>query len=299
MRNQKKIFLITGYRLLITFCVLLSVSTPLFAQTNDAPQDETFFVETWNRIGYYDTNLERKRFAKMVGRSETKLGFNILQFPVQAYGVYYGVVSQDAAYWNNSLFSGGGIRFIPFRDFKGTHWVNEWLKGTRFYYETLSSSYMVNGDQAQAAGLYTTDVRNGIEVYHEWNLDNPDETKPWAEMWGNLSYRSTNFTSWETGSRVLYLQPKFGIHLGGGIGVYLLADVISSTDDSYWLNTTDYGVGIRFEPWRQTGAPNDLFRKFKMFLEAVGLSYTKDRPTDPNNDVTSDVRFGVEFTYGR
>lgn len=294
MSNLIKIILITVFCLLFTgYCL------PAFAQTSSEPADDTFFIETWNRIGYYDTNLERQRFAKMVGRSETKLGFNILQFPLQAYGVYYGVVSQDAAYWNNALFSGGGIRIIPLRDYQGDHWINQWVKGVRIYYETLSSSYMVNGDQAQSAGLKTTDVRNGVEVYHEWNLDNADETQPWAEVWGNLSYRSTNFTSWETGSRVLYLQPKFGIHLGGGIGVYLLSDIISSTDNSYWLNTTDYGIGIRFEPWRKTGAPNDLFRKFKMFLEAVAVTYTKDRPTDPNNEVNADVRFGVEFTYGR
>jgi hypothetical protein len=36
-----------------------------------------------------------------------------------------------------------------------------------------------------------------------------------------------------------------------------------------------------------------------MFAEVLGVSYLKDEPTDLNNKVDSDVRFGIEFSYGR
>ncbi len=278
---------------------LLVISQPTYAEAPPTPQPETVFLEMWNKVGYYDTNLERKRFNKILGRSEGKLGFNIFNYPLQAYVVYYGVASQDEAYWNNSVFAGAGARIIPFRDFQGDHWANAWLKGLKIYAETLSSTYFKNADQAKDEGLLNHDERYGVEIWHEWNLDNPDLSLPWAELWLNYSSRSTNFTAQESTSTVLYLQPRIGLHLSEGIGAYLLGDITSSDVDSYWLNIAAWGAGVRFEPWRTSGETNELFRKFKMFLEVAGVSYLKDKPALAKNEVESDVRFGVEFSYGR
>jgi hypothetical protein len=142
-------------------------------------------------------------------------------------------------------------------------------------------------------------MRYGIEIWKEWNLDDPNEKLPWGELWANFSFRSTDFSTREVGRQVYYFQPKFGWHLGGGIETYLRADIVYSDVNDYWLNMADYGVGLRFEPWRKIGDTNDLLRKFKMFAEVLGVSYLKDRPQDLNKEVSSDIRFGVDFSYGR
>ncbi|MBU1026226.1 MAG: hypothetical protein KKA31_00680, partial [Candidatus Margulisbacteria bacterium] len=170
--------------------------------------------------------------------------------------------------------------------------------------EGLSASYLQDGVSAEAAGLAATDTRYGLDLWYEWNLDDPDERVPWGEVWANLSYRETNF-GWEPDgfkSWVLYFQPKIGRHLGNGIGVYLRSSVTASGKEgpSYsFLNIADYGVGIRFEPWRESKVVNDFLRKFKMFAEVVGVTYLKDKPANANSEVSNDVRFGVEFSYGR
>jgi hypothetical protein len=264
------------------------------------PEQPLFFLELWNNAAFYDTNLEKQRFASILGRFEGKVGFNVFHFPLQTYGVYYGASSQDEAYWNNYIFSGGGVRLIPFRSYRGTAWFNEWVPGLKIFYEGLSSSYLKNAASAEA--LAKTDTRYGIEIWHEWNQENPDRGRPWGELWMNYSYRETNFGWEEFKDSVLYFQPKFGIHLAKDIKAYLRADITSSGKegpDYSFLNIADYGVGVRFEPLREIGEATDLFRKFKMFAEVLGVSYLKDKPTDPSKVVSSDVRFGVEFSYGR
>jgi hypothetical protein len=174
------------------------------------------------------------------------------------------------------------------------------LPATKIYVENLASNYFKNAASADA--LAKTDVRYGVEVYHEWNQDNPNKNLPWGEIWLNCSARSTNF-GWATfESYVLFAQPKIGIHLGEGIGAYLRGDITSSNkegSDYSFLNVADYGVGIKFEPWRKMGKLNDLLRKFKMYVEILGVSYLKDPPADPSKVVSSDVRFGIDFSYGR
>jgi hypothetical protein len=138
-----------------------------------------------------------------------------------------------------------------------------------------------------------------LDLWYEWNLDRPDENLPWGELWANYSYRTTNFSSADFKGSIFYFQPKIGRHLGSGIEVYLRADLTTSDKTEYWLNVVDYGVGVRFEPWRQTHKEDSILKKFKMFAEVLGVSYLKDKPTDVNKVVSSDVRFGIDFSYGR
>ena len=279
----------------ILFLVLL-LTIPLLVPTH---AQITPFTELWNNISYYDTNIEKKGFSSILGRFEGKLGLNLFSLPLQAYGVYYGVASQSSDYWDNALYSGGGLRFKPFAAHKGSGWQDEWLPDLKIFAESLSSNYLKNAASAEAAGLKITDVRYGLDLWHEWNLDNPDEGAPWAELWANLSSRSTNFTAQDFNDYVFYFQPKFGWHLGRGTESYLRVDYTTSGKGSYWLNILDYGVGLRFVPWRQSKDKNDLFKKFSMFAEILGVSYLKDKPVDTTKLVSQDVRFGVNFSYGR
>jgi hypothetical protein len=260
------------------------------------------FAELWNNLSYYDTNLEKKGFSSLLGRFEGKVGFSLFDSPLQIYWAYYGVSSQSSDYYDNSFFSGPAVRYLPFTAYQASGWQNEWIRDLKIYYESLSAAYFKDGATADANKLSKTDSRYGLDLWHEWNLDKLDETLPWGEIWANLSHRETNF-GWEPfNDYVLYLQPKFGRHLGRGIEVYLRSDLTYSgkSGSSYsFLNIADYGAGIRFEPWRRIETANDLLRGFKMFVEALGVTYLKDKPLIATNTVSSDLRFGVEFTNGR
>ena len=90
--------------------------------------------------------------------------------------------------------------------------------------------------------------------------------------------------------------------LDEAIKVYWRGDVTYShkSGPSYsFLNIADYGVGIRFEPFRNRTQPAELLHKFNMFAEVLGVSYLKEQPATAGNVVSSDVRFGVDLSYGR
>ena len=254
------------------------------------------FAELYNDIAYYDTNVERKGFASLLGRFEGKLGVTLID-TVQLYGAYYATLSQAPNYWDNSLYYGPGLRCRPFNSFPKSNWQNEWVPDVKLFVESLSSTYFK--DSVSGEANKRTDLRAGFDLWHEWNLDNPDMNNYWGELWSNLSYRSTNFSWTEFNNYIFYFQPKVGRHLGRGIEAYLVGYAVVSGQNDYWLNNAAYGVGIRFEPWRALMYENVLVRKFKMFAEALAVSYFKGRPADPLKDVSSDMRIGIDFSSGR
>jgi hypothetical protein len=260
------------------------------------------FGEFWNNLGYYDTNLERKGFASLLGRFEGKVGLELFDSPLQVYGAYYATSSQSPDYWDNAVYCGPGVRFRPLAGYQGSSWADEWLRDVKIFCESLNSSFLKNAVSGEANKR--SDTRYGLDLWHEWNLENPNQKYIWAELWANYSHRSTNFTTSIYGpdfnGNILFFQPKIGRHLGRGIEPYIKADITVSDKPDYWLNVADYGLGIRFEPWRRDYPSGDsVLKKFKMFAELLSVSYLKDKPTDPNLTVERDARFGVEFSYGR
>jgi len=259
------------------------------------------FAELWNSAAYYDTNIEKKGFTSLLGRFEGKIGVYMGDSPLQLYGAYYSAFSQSNDYWDNYLYSGIGARFKPFESYQASGWQNEWIPDLKIFVESLGAAYFKDKASAEAAGLAAADTQYGLELWHEWNLDSPNMDLPWAELWSKLVYKQTNF-GWESfNNYVFYFQPKFGRHLGKGVEAYVRTDVTLSGKKGvsyYFLNVADYGVGIRFEPFRKTENVNELLRKFKMFAEVLGVSYLDQAPLDPNKKVASDLRFGVDFSYG-
>ncbi|OGC33708.1 hypothetical protein A2311_01945 [candidate division WOR-1 bacterium RIFOXYB2_FULL_48_7] len=261
-------------------------------------EQQLFFADLWNSAAYYGTNIERKSFNSILARFEGKLGINVVDLPLQAYGVYYGVAAQSNDYWDNAIYYGAGLRFRPLAGYAGSNWTDEWLRDLKVYYEPLTATYLKNASSGEANPRQ--DTRYGLDLWHEWNLDNYNPALPWGEIWSNLSFRSTNFAQADFNSYIFYFQPKLGWHLGRGIETYLKTDITSSPRNDYWLNVADYGVGLRFEPWRQMYLNTDnLLKKFKMFIEVLGVSYLKDQPADSTKNVTNDVRFGIDFSLGR
>ena len=178
------------------------------------------FAELWNNVAYYDTNNERKGFSSILAHLEGKIGVQPLDsVPLQIYGAYYGVLSQSPDYWDNAVYSGPGVRLKPFASYQPTGWQNEWLPDLKVYYETLSATYFKN--EAAGNANKRTDTRYGLDLWHEWNLDEPNFAVPWGELWANLSYRTTNFSWTDFNSYILYFQPKLGHHWGQGLETYL------------------------------------------------------------------------------
>jgi hypothetical protein len=66
--------------------------------------------------------------------------------------------------------------------------------------------------------------------------------------------------------------------------------------DDDWYNSLYYGLGVRMEPFLEMEAPPEILRKFKMFIEVLGISWLKGNTT---SRPTQDIRFGIDFTYGR
>jgi hypothetical protein len=261
------------------------------------PGRPLFFLDSWNNVAYYDTNNEKKGFAGLLGRFDERIGVYLFNSPLQIYGALLCVTSQSPDYWDNALYYGPGIRIKPFESFHGSGWQDEWVRDVKIFTESLTSSFL--RDAASGEANKRQDVRYGLDLWHEWNLDNADPKVCWGELWANLSRRSTNFEYADFNGYILYFQPKVGWHLGRGLEAYLRGDLTQSDKSSYWLNVADYGIGIRVEPWRQMEKNDSFMKKFKMFAEILSVSYLKDRPTDPNKTVASDLRFGVDFSYGR
>jgi hypothetical protein len=133
---------------------------------------------------------------------------------------YYGVSSSnDPNYWNNNVAYGGGLRIMPFTSASPEGWYDEWVPDLKFFYESLSISFLKDAATATANNVKTQDYRFGIDLWHEWNLnEGMNKRLPWNEMWLNASYRDTDFATFNYfRTYLVYLQNRMGLHLSGGI----------------------------------------------------------------------------------
>jgi len=276
------------------------------------------WADIWTNVAQYETNAEKMDFKSIVGRVEARIGIHLLplwgETTLKPYFAYLGVSSQDNAYWNNSGASGGGVRFKPFLGYRANAWYDEWIKDLRIFGEVLSITYYSEKEKAESEGKPVTDTRAGLDLWHEWNQFRPEDPTstpnpalPWAEVWANLSYRTTNFYEEEFNDFIFYLQPKIGVQsdildTGASIEPYLRMDlVLSGKGKEYaWLNHIDYGAGIRVRPFKQGNFfGNNLpwLSKLKIFAEMISISWTKGKDYETRPD--TDFRFGIDFTYGR
>jgi hypothetical protein len=194
------------------------------------------------------------------------------------------------------------FRSLPFISVQGDNWTNEWIKDTKLFVEALNFSILSDQATASRDKVKLVDSRIGVDLWHEWNLKDIDASVPWAEIWGNLSYRQTNFIAEANNfpgntfnTYLLYLQSKWGLHMSGGVRPYLCSYLTYSGVSKSWLNNLYYGVGLRMEPFREQKESPELLKKFKMFVEVTSIAWLKDNEGRP----MSDLRFGIDLTFGR
>jgi hypothetical protein len=260
------------------------------------------WADDWTNAAYYSTNGERNNFNSFNIRSEGRFGVHLIELApgvnLDPYVVYQGIYStSDPNYWNNQLAWGAGVRACPFAQFVGDSWANEWVKDIKLFVEVMSLSFLKDEVTAQNNNVKPHDTRFGMDLWHEWNLKDINTSVPWNEMWANLSFRETNLTEPEYFNRtyLLYVRNRLGLHLTGGLRPYLVTDLTYAGNDKAWYNSLYYGAGARVEPFREAKDSPEILRKFKMFIEILGVSWLKDKDSRP----TSDLRFGVDFTFGK
>ncbi|MFA4967453.1 MAG: hypothetical protein WC624_04470 [Candidatus Margulisiibacteriota bacterium] len=268
--------------------------------------DLTPWADIWLNSAYHSTNGERNTFNSFLTRSEGRFGVRLADaipgFAIDPYVAYYLVNSQDQNYWNNNLAVGPGVRILPFLGYQSTSWANEWLPDIKIFSEALTLTTLNDQATADRDKVKLTDSRFGIDLWHEWNLKDIDYKVPWAEIWGNASYRQTNFFAEANNfpgnqfrTYLVYLQTKFGVHMTGGIRPYLATYLTTCGASKSWLNNLYYGVGLRMEPFREQKDSPEIMKKFKMFIEVLGVAWLKENEGRPSND----IRFGVDLTFGR
>lgn len=287
---------------------IVSLIVPTHAEELNPESRLTPWADIWGNGAYYTTNGEDKNFRGVLLRSEGRFGIQLgTGTTALPYIVYYGVSGQDPNYWNNNLAYGVGVRAVPFSSAETKSWAFEWVRDIKIYGEILSLSFLKGDEIAKANKVKTDDFRYGIDIWHEWNLNNIDRKYFWAEMWGRIDYRNTNFVDptnkYADGTSmdkfqtyVGSMQLKIGRHLMGGVRPYIAGYYTTSGSKAVWLNSLYYGLGLRMEPFRDQEDAPVLLRKFKMFVEALKITWLGDK--DPSRP-TSDFKFGVEFTYGR
>lgn len=260
------------------------------------------YVDFWANTAYLTTNGERNNYNAFNLRSEGKFGLAFTEFlpgmKLVPYVAYYGIASSsDPNYWNNQVAYGGGLRVMPLSGVSPEGWALEWLPDVKLFYEKLGLSFLKDEQTAIANSVKTTDTRWGLDLWHEWNLKNPNPELLWDETWFNLSYRETDFATFNFyRTYLLYWQNKIGLHSSMGLRPYIATYLTSSGRSEEWYNSLYYGLGIRVEPFLEMSEPPEILRKFKMFIEVLGISWLKGNTT---NRPSQDVRLGIDFTYGR
>ena len=298
----------------ISLFALAALLTPFGGAALAISFDFTPTGYVWMNGARYKTNLERNNFNSDLGRIESKIGVNVLtlwaQATIEPYFAYYGVSSTDRhSYYNNSI-SGIGIQIMPLLGISSV----DWLQDLKIFYETLSVHWTTKDDEDVNDNpelYYKEDCRSGVEIWHTWNEPGPyvveNRHMLWGELWAHASYRTTNFGYDKLDNYIAYFQPKVGIYLfkffdNLSIEPYFKADVIESGKTYSYLNNMDYGVGVRIRPFvsgKLFGFDLQPLKKLKFFVESLAASYLKDNPREGNDFVNHDVRFGIDFDYGR
>ena len=301
-------FLRAGLRwCMIALSITVIVSTAAFADIDPL----TPWADCWNNLAFNTTNFESDNFSTHLDRFEGRFGVNLLPIAqnvwIKPYVGYVMVYSGNKNYYNNNLAYGGGVRINPFMNSD-----DPLMRDLKVYIETMQASWLQDETKAKTDNIPTTDTRWGYDLWHEWNqkqnyqTDEPiDYKQPWAELWSNLSFHSTNFNYGFDGGYIFNLQPKMGFYLNSDtpdlVEPYIRADLVMSSKTGVtwdYLNTADVGLGVRLEPFRK-GDPNEVnpfLFKFKAFGEALVATYfTGQTPGRPD----SNVRLGIDFTVGR
>ena len=282
----------------------------------------TPWIDIWGDTAQLDNHFEsgfaQGRKPSLLARTTTRMGIRIPgshpSTVLMPYLVATGNYSVDRNNWNNIYATGYGIRIFPFLTMQVSDSRLAFLPDTRLYWEQLFANYFKDRDNAKdrdtALANPSRDDRIGVEIWHEWNERDPaqpnkpfDKTDSWTELWADISYRETNFTSPPLRNTITSFQLRRGFYVNAPVGIiepYGVINGVNSGATDFFLNNLQFGMGMRYHPFRyatNVQGLTALAAKARIFVEILTISYTKNRPAA--GTPTTDFRFGVELAIGR
>lgn len=291
--------------LLVALILLMgSVST-----TDGFELDLTVFGEVGSRA----TNLFKEEYGHLGGWMESRLAIRNLAASARLVGVspyLKGVITlsnHTQLPEENVLVYGVGLelRLIPMPCTNSDSvWGNR-IGHIRLYGEYLKADFL---RRKVGSWIPLEDWRFGAEMWRELNVElgartmNPSALtdRLWAELWGDVSYKRSNFfledyDSWTSalviraGIRFPEMDPTRDVFLMP----YAMLEHSSSQRRFAWQNRMLSGVGVRVMPFPH--ALTTWLRRFRFFAEYAWMvqHYADDSlPGTPDND----LRVGFSFS---
>jgi hypothetical protein len=206
--------------------------------------------------------------------------------------------------WENRADGMAGIEWRPLKRVDSLPVGLGWLHQVRLYAATYSAEYL--RDAAAFAARPHGDVRVGAELYRECNLYSGGEAAEspfWAEVWGDVSWRRTNFVVNDFRAWTAALVPKIGVRLPPGAELalmpYVTGEVSATQRTEWWQNRALAGLGLRLMPFRHHFGPlADLLRGGRLYVEELWLVSTLKDPI-PDGVPPRDLRVGGTFVINR
>jgi len=261
-------------------------------------------VQSFGDVAYRNTNFYKSDYHGLVLSMENRVVFprfsEFIDAPIPLpdiflTGIFKRLTDLD---WEDRLDYGIGVEWRPFSQAKFLDTpVLHWIKLLKFYIVYLRTIYLQYQDEW--SWRPKDDVRAGVEFYHEYHLD--DSSRYWAEVWGDASWRITNFYVDDYDSWTFAIVPKFGVKLfpdrAYSVMPYFTGELALTGRTEYWQNRTLAGVGIRMMPFRRYDGMLGIFTKnTKFYVEYLRVThYFDDLPSCSACVPEHDIRFGINY----
>lgn len=206
--------------------------------------------------------------------------------------------------WENRLDAVAGLEWRPLKRTTLPEGPARWLNQLRLYASQYQSAYLRDG--SDFAWRPHGDTRVGAELYRECNMfpaNSANESLLWAEVWGDVSWRRTNYVEDHFQSWTAAFVPKVGLRFPRGraaaLMLYASGEFSKTQRSEPWQNRMLAGGGVRVMPFRwHEGALTDVLRGARIYVEELWLVKEFNEPVGTLTP-KRDVRFGVSFVVNR
>ena len=333
--RQKLVFLIACF--LGILILSWSYKSTAFADDINSPKEiKYWWLEIGSDIGYQRSNAwyaTQKDFWISILAAKGGYRFDFKKIPFLYIDPYFkaelwwdlGNNDQNKFFWNNNLRYGPGVRVRAeyrekceddkekikdkkekcHKDYNIAYPLRVNYANLDYFIEYLGINFIDRG-QSVPDNIPRNDFRTGL---NSWvSIDNNINFGStglrggiWFEMWGDLTYHSTNFfMDGKDNFNILTLSPKAGLRMAyGGVALepYFRFDYVRDILDKdwnkeAWSNNTKYGPGIRLSLGGLTKRDNT---SIYIYAEYVKIDYDSRVGLKSAGLSTDDFRAGINL----
>jgi hypothetical protein len=285
----------------------------LFGGRHTSAAVGTYDVTAFGEVNYRSTNFYGTGYDYVGGWSEVRLAARNVLTPglIAGFSPYLKAAATLSNHTElpeeNTIVYGAGIelRFLPKDDSHKLNCWLVWLAHVRLYGEYLRIRFLKRdvGDWVPRQ-----DWRLGLELWREFNVELDESgthestriNRVWAETWGDIDWRKSDFfladfASWTSESLI-----RFGVRYPKIIAsgdVFLMPYVVVGHSFSQWCfawqNRALAGGGMRIMPFPR--AHSCWLRRLRLFGEHLWIVRYFDNPpllSIPDRD----WRIGINFS---